>query len=58
MGDRSPVELLGHRTIIGPLVHSDFLSNFWTIRMPPKIQSIIATYKHAALDDVAAWWIN
>jgi len=54
MGDRRPTQfLLQLRTLAGPSVPFDILRNFWTNRLPPKIQAIIATQAQVSLDDVA-----
>jgi hypothetical protein len=54
MGDRRPTQFLRHlRTLAGPSVLSDFLRTFWTNRLPPNIQAIIATEAQVALDYVA-----
>ena len=53
-GDRRPTQFLRHlRTLAGPSVPSDFLRNWWTNRLPPNIQAIIATQAKVALDYVA-----
>jgi len=54
MGDRRPTQFHRHlRTLAGPSVPSDFLRTLWKNRLPPNIQTIIATQKQVSLDDVA-----
>ena len=54
VGDRRPTQFLRHlRTLAGPSVPTDFLRALWTNRLPPNIQTIVATQTQVSLDDVA-----
>ena len=54
MGYRRPTQFLRHlRTLPGLSVHPDFLRTLWINRLPPNIQTIIATQAQVALDDMA-----
>lgn len=54
LGDRKPSQFLRHlRHLAGPTVPNDFLKTIWTSRLPPNIQTCIASQSQSTLDDVA-----
>lgn len=54
LGDRKPSQFLRHlRNLAGPQVPDDFLRTVWTSRLPPNVQTIVASQPKSDLDDVA-----
>lgn len=54
LGDRKPSQFLRHlRSLAGPQVPDDFLRTVWTSRLPPNVQTIVASQPKSDLDDVA-----
>jgi hypothetical protein len=54
LGDRKPSQFLRHlRSLAGPKIPDDFLRTIWTSRLPPNVQSIVASQPKSDLDDVA-----
>lgn len=54
LGDRKPSQFLRHlQGLAGPSVPTDFLKTLWTSRLPPNLQTLVATQAGLTLDKVA-----
>ncbi|XP_063394583.1 uncharacterized protein LOC134679556 [Cydia fagiglandana] len=55
LGNRKPSQFLRHlRDLAGTDLSDDFLRSIWAKRLPPHVQTVIATMSDATLDKVAA----
>ena len=50
MGDRRPSQFLRHLKSLPPDVPDDFLTSIWSSRLPPRIQTILASQAEGNLD--------
>lgn len=54
LGDRKPSQFLRHlQGLAGPAVPSDFLATIWSSRLPPGIQTVIASQPELPLEKLA-----